>query len=1681
MRPGVEGMRGRNIYLIFIIAFFMHLLYPLVSDGQVGNAPSDITPVPEPVEAIHIVRSSAGEGGTISPSGKVTVKGGTIQAFAVKPDPCYYISSIEVDGSPVAISDRLSLSSISYTFANITSDHNINAIFRRRIYTITATARNITLAEAEVAGTEMEAAITEAEPAANEIGVTATKTEAAVPVHGGMDPSGMVTVLCGDDQTFTITAHKGYRVKDVLVDNASQGAMNSYTFANVMSDHRIVAIFEPDVHPAFHRITASAGDGGTISPSGIVRVKRGSDQTFTMQPNEGYHVKALLVDGSVKKPAGSYTFESVTSNHTIVAVFEINTYTIQASAGIGGSISPSGAVRVRHGDDMTFTIRPKPCYRISEILVDGAATASVDSSSNKIQASFTFANVTSNHTISVTFEKKIYTITATSAHRGTILPSGAVTVTCGEDQTFTITPDEGYRVRDVLVDGSSMGIQESYTFSDVRSGHTIEAEFEELLLEIAEVRNSTEGFPQKAGDVITVVAILESNSAPAERGEFDIGDGIIAKTLYNDGTHGDLLAGDDIWTGQYEVGQGDDVEDALLAVRLFALEGVVEKSGIGRITIDTVPPRISGIVSEPDPAGEGNITVTVAFHEDGSGMDENTPLNVSFVTSGGETASVSGTYVDMNTWQGTGEILRNYRDGKATIIAHGGQDRAGNALSPPEASASFWIDIIEEIEWVNHDAVAPLKAGDVLKVWMKGEEGKAALFEIEGVVAGIEMDEIEPGMYEGSYAIQKGDSAAAARVICHLGDVEEIAAQTIVIDTVDPGVESLLSEPELTRAGSVTITVIFTEEMDMSIGPSVVFTPGRGGQSITVNGGYEDNRAWRGESVITGELENGTAKVSVSGARDIAGNLMGLYEKADAFVIDTIPPDESQAKVLVNDGVEYTNSQALKITWSGFTDQHGIDGYYYSLADGSGTPDGIYTEETTGNLEAIGEHVTVYVWAKDEAGNIGDASHSSVVIDTEAPKVTRVSAPEIIKSGRVTIGVQFHDDESGMNDDPAGIRVEIRMQNGMNRISLETENYSSDGLWMGTGMVMDGMNDDAAILLISGARDKAGNVMPANSDNHLIVDTESPDPPDDFTATPDAAGLIRLEWQRPIASDVQGYRIYQLSPVEKVLEDHIPDPSVDHEVKMEDGIYRFGISTIDKAGNESETTLSNFAEADGTIPDDVTSLISESLPWGKIRLSWTPSTSTDTVIYEIDYDNKIANSEETTWVSEQLENDRLYTFTVKAVDEVGNKSQGASTERQVVHNKPPAAEIEAVEETGSDFSIKYRLSDREEEGLKIICEYAEANSGEWLPASVDGRTESITRYDGEIVWNSREDIPSAIGVHVEFRIIPEDSEQKGEAGDVELEITNILGDYNDDGEVDFADLGIFQIAWDEQDISKELGPATGEPPELVPHPDGIVDFEDLVAFGLMWKWSSNEDSKAPIQWLAKGKGDANALRIPELVPVLEIHDDRFLTVSLPTDGLMGNINIEYDPGAIQISSIQLPSSSNALFLTDTDHPGRVVLAFVDPASDSSEGSRSKVTMSLEWKQYAEDVEIFCHYDLRDHNNQKLTHGLLSKTIHHLPGSCALFQNYPNPCNPTTWIPFQLAEDSDVTVRIFNSTGRLVRTLELGHQGAGIYKSARRAAYWDGRNENGEELGSDVYFYSIRAGRFTQTRKMIVLR
>lgn len=145
-----------------------------------------------------------------------------------------------------------------------------------------------------------------------------------------------------------------------------------------------------------YSITAAASGQGSISPEGSVSVAEGETQTFTIAADANYHIAGVTVDGTSVGQVGTYTFENVTASHTITALFEIDTFTVTATAGENGSISPEGVTSAAYGTSLGYAITPADGYHIADVLVDGSSVGQV--------GAYSFENISTWHTIVASFE-----------------------------------------------------------------------------------------------------------------------------------------------------------------------------------------------------------------------------------------------------------------------------------------------------------------------------------------------------------------------------------------------------------------------------------------------------------------------------------------------------------------------------------------------------------------------------------------------------------------------------------------------------------------------------------------------------------------------------------------------------------------------------------------------------------------------------------------------------------------------------------------------------------------------------------------------------------------------------------------------------------------------------------------------------------------------------------------------------------------------------------------------------------------------------------------------------------------------------------------------------------------------------------------------------------------------------
>lgn len=363
-----------------------------------GNGEPDVTETQYTVTA-----RVEGEGGSIDPTSK-TVNAGEDVEFTIDAEDGYALDTIQVNGKTEYTNDD-----ITAPFEGTWTLENVQE----------AAEVVVTFGEDENGNGVPD---DKEEPEEEQYTVTASSDNEE---QGSIDPT-EATVDAGDDLPFTIHAEDGCALDYITVNgdvvysnNDPENAFTgSWTLEDIREDSEVVAYFGADEdedgvpdEPSYWTIEASAGSGGGIDPEGDVFVPDGGDQRFDFDPNRGYEIDRVRVDGDSVRVRDSYTFEEVEENHTIRVTFtetdegdddddddddeKVTYLTITATAGKGGSISPAGQVQVAYNRDKNFLIQSEQGYELTDVLVDGKSVG--------VTGYYTFERVRKDHTITAVF------------------------------------------------------------------------------------------------------------------------------------------------------------------------------------------------------------------------------------------------------------------------------------------------------------------------------------------------------------------------------------------------------------------------------------------------------------------------------------------------------------------------------------------------------------------------------------------------------------------------------------------------------------------------------------------------------------------------------------------------------------------------------------------------------------------------------------------------------------------------------------------------------------------------------------------------------------------------------------------------------------------------------------------------------------------------------------------------------------------------------------------------------------------------------------------------------------------------------------------------------------------------------------------------------------------------------
>lgn len=407
-------------------------------------------------------------------------------------------------------------------------------------------------------------------------------------------------------------------------------------------------------------------------------------------------------------------------------------------------------------------------------------------------------------------------------------------------------------------------------------------------------------------------------------------------------------------------------------------------------------------------------------------------------------------------------------------------------------------------------------------------------------------------------------------------------------------------------------------------------------------------------------------------------------------------------------------------------------------------------------------------------------------------------------------------------------------------------------------------------------------------------------------------------------------------------------------------------------------------------------------------------------------------------------------------------------------------------------NIEFSLSDPENDTLSLHAEYSIDGGINWQGGIVGKGFESIIpqNYTSSYEWFTYESFGFNRLHDVWIRFTVYDNDPGTDTTIEHVSILNYPAEFTGDLLIDTDDLAIFAAAWnaDPQDTLYEIGPATGEVPELIPKPDGVLDFEDLAVFIMMWNWSFEHNGfLAKPNYLAKASFNAQFVRliqryvndpwnangiitvdvIPESPDVMMVDGTFYMNQS--SLKLLSVQNGEYLKQAYQAApSFRQFNRDSSAFLYAVTGLGRTENTNIEPSP----------IITLRFKNSAEDnLHLSFEYKLRNDDGEIIeSSGISTTLVSMVPSQYSLRQNYPNPFNPSTTIRYEIPTESFVTITVYDILGRQVKTLAQKEHVPGYHE-----VHWNGKDQNSKQVASGMYFCHLYSKDYSKIQKMVLLR
>jgi hypothetical protein len=442
--------------------------------------------------------------------------------------------------------------------------------------------------------------------------------------------------------------------------------------------------------------------------------------------------------------------------------------------------------------------------------------------------------------------------------------------------------------------------------------------------------------------------------------------------------------------------------------------------------------------------------------------------------------------------------------------------------------------------------------------------------------------------------------------------------------------------------------------------------------------------------------------------------------------------------------------------------------------------------------------------------------------------------------------------------------------------------------------------------------------------------------------------------------------------------------------------------------------------------------------------------------------------------------------------------------------------------------ISFQLQDEENDTLAIKAAY---HTGTAVWEDMPEVVKTHDNYQDTLYWNTYHDLGFGEYNDVQVRLIPVDNDSGNSNISNSFDVNNYAGDYSGDININYDDLIEFAQAWYEQDLSKEIGPASGQPPLLIPQPDGVIDFEDLMVLVQQWNWSYDHPHMGKLLAKTKQSGHSAVAWSRDQVQRLEkteaqteylwqkeyIDDKDVRIASSINSHLLKPQQSEYDPWNHKFADqlvfhldttasvlgyyITIEYDSEVLFVADTENilladQDGFTLKVIEPQKNTAQFNAIVLGRKINARSWSDGLlklnitanqekEVYLTYRwiIHDIQGSIISSGESISAFYSylaVPETYALHQNFPNPFNPSTTIRYQLPVAGMVQLDIYNTLGQRVIALVDQDQEAGYH-----SCQWD-ITTSGKSFASGLYFLQLRVrgqngSQYKQSKKILLLK